>query len=526
MNDQSVNELWSLIKDGMHNTILEDTKSDLKLLPAIAKGDSVNGMVDVLLNGSDATDSSQIMTIPNMTGQSIAENDNVWVAYMYSLDNAYVMYTADQFTNGMPEWAIASELAQSITTEELTVDGHNMLNSLVYKGTLTSSDDLNNITESGIYYINDPMPSNCPTGATYSKLFVTGKNNVPTQIIFRADASSANIWTRIYGGNPLTWRAWRTFTDIDSTNALIYRKALTSADDLNNITDTGVYLITDSVPLNAPLMASTYTIVFVIHPFGNFVQQLYYHTHLTQGYPQFALRQYSGATPSWHPWRYANDMPYAKGIRQITANSDLNSFTETGVYYCSTSADTQSLSHSPYTEGIWVDGTTGFRLEVYSTTGSGYGLQIMYTHNVVQRTYIRALNGSTWRAWHRIVGDDEIYYRNNDTLSITSYTDLNGFITSSATSVSFSFYTPKSLANISSITVTAFTGTLRGVSGYLNSQSSAKNWLSDTNYTITATKMSDNMIRIVCDKSSAYTNVTNNTPVSYYGSLGLSFSTT
>ena len=71
MNDQSVNELWSLIKDGMHNTILEDTKSDLKLLPAIAKGDSANGMVDVLLNGSDATDSSQIMTIPNMTGQCV-----------------------------------------------------------------------------------------------------------------------------------------------------------------------------------------------------------------------------------------------------------------------------------------------------------------------------------------------------------------------------------------------------------------------------------------------------------------------
>lgn len=211
---------------------------------------------------------------------------------------------------------------------------------------------------------------------------------------------------------------------------------------------------------------------------------------------------------------------------EIPANADLNNYTTAGVYYCSSSANTQSLSHTPYTEGIWIDGTTGFRLEVYITTGTGYGLQILYTHNVVQRTYIRSLNAGIWRAWHRIIGDDEIYYRNSDTLSITSYTNLNGFITSSTTSVSFSFYTPKSLANISTITVTAFKGTLRGGSGYLDGQTSAYDWLADTSYTLTATKMSDNMIRIVCTKTSAYTNVTNNTPVSYYGSVGLSFSTT
>lgn len=213
-----------------------------------------------------------------------------------------------------------------------------------------------------------------------------------------------------------------------------------------------------------------------------------------------------------------------KGAVVITANSDLNDYDDPGVYYCSSSAICQTLANSPYSQGIWIDGTTGFRLEVYITTGTGYGLQILYTHNVVQRTYIRALNGSIWRAWHRIVGDDEIYYRNSDTLSITSYTNLNGFITSSTTSVSFSFYTPKSLANISTITVTAFKGTIRGISGYLDGQTSAYDWFADASYTITATKMSDNMIRIVCTKSSAYTNVTNNTPISYYGSLGLSFS--
>lgn len=132
-------------------------------------------------------------------------------------------------------------------------------------------------------------------------------------------------------------------------------------------------------------------------------------------------------------------------------------------------------------------------------------------------------NPAHWYVWHYIT---TTHYVAGDTLITSAYTDLNGFITSSTTSCSFSFYTPKSLANISTVTVTAFKGTLRGGSGYLDGKTSAYDWFADASYTLTATKITDNMIRIVCTKSSAFTNVTNNTPVSYYGSLGLSFSTT
>ena len=311
-------------------------------------------------------------------------------------------------------------------------------------------------------------------------------------------------------------------------NGLTYRGTLTSSDDLDDITDTGLYYIGASVPSNAPDMAHAYTILLVINPVGTALkQQIYIRPSLAQGYTQFAMREQSGNPLAWLGWKYINDMPFAKAIHQIQTNDDLDDYTDTGVYFCANSATTQSLSHSPITDGVWVDGATGFRLEVYNTTGTGYGFQILYTHNVTQRTYMRALNGSIWRPWRRLIGDDEVYYRNNDTLSITSYTNLNGFITSSTTSVSFSFYTPKSLANISSISVTAFKGTLRGGSGYLDGKTSAYDWYADsTTYTLTASIMSDNMIRIVCTKSSAFTNVTNNTPVSYYGSVGLTFSTT
>lgn len=401
MNDQSVNELWSLIKDGMKGTILENTKSDLKLLPALAlstiDSGSDAGKIRCVLNGADATDVNQVMVLPNMTGVNIEDNSSIWVAYMYSLDNAYVMYTADQFTNGMPEWAIASELAQSITTEELTVDGHNMLNSLVYKGTLTSSDDLNNITESGIYYINDPMPSNCPTGATYSKLFVTGKNNVPTQIIFRADASSGRMWIRIYGGNPLTWRAWRTFTDIDSTNALIYRGTLTSADDLDNINTSGIYWVDGEIPINAPIGASTYCYVLSICRASS-PMQIYLNTSAdTQNF--ISMRRKVGATPTWKEWFTVKDVPFGRGTTIIPTNANLNNYTTAGVYYCANSATSQSLSNSPYTQGIWT-GSTGFRMEVIITTGTGYGVQKIITHNPNTMVFYRTLNNGTFNSWH------------------------------------------------------------------------------------------------------------------------------
>lgn len=183
---------------------------------------------------------------------------------------------------------------------DLSVSGNVAMNGLSYRGTLTSADDLNDITEAGIYYIHHTVPSNCPSTATYSKLLVMGEDNVPTQIIVRADATSAYIWTRIYGGNPASWRAWKTFTDIDSTNALIYRGELTSADDLNDITDTGIYLIDSTIPVNAPTMARIAFSILHITFSNSFMQQIYVRPARTEGYVQICVREYSSG--SWKNW--------------------------------------------------------------------------------------------------------------------------------------------------------------------------------------------------------------------------------
>lgn len=107
----------------------------------------------------------------------------------------------------------------------LSVNNYDMLNSLVYKATLTSADDLDNYMTQGIYYINASVPSNCPTN--YCKLLVLGDvNNVPTQVIMRADGSTGRMWIRNYGGSPLIWRAWHRIIGDDE---IYYRSGETSS---------------------------------------------------------------------------------------------------------------------------------------------------------------------------------------------------------------------------------------------------------------------------------------------------------
>lgn len=92
-------------------------------------------------------------------------------------------------------------------------------------------------------------------------------------------------------------------------------------------------------------------------------------------------------------------MPYTMAPTQITANTDLDTLTEAGAYYCSNSTTAQSLLHSPYTEGIWT-GTTGFRMEVYVTTGTGFGVQKIVTHNLNTMVFYRTYNNSSYNPWH------------------------------------------------------------------------------------------------------------------------------
>lgn len=123
-------------------------------------------------------------------------------------------------------------------------------------------------------------------------------------------------------------------------------------------------------------------------------------------------------------------------------------------------------------------------------------------------------------------GNDILFYQPGDTFECDYDVILNGYITSGATGVRLAFPSPKRLDNIKSITCQSFKCEARGLKGYLNGEAGSIEFVGRSGYTITINKSNNNVINFLIIKSSAWTNVDNNTPivfVAYKGYLKLTF---
>lgn len=124
--------------------------------------------------------------------------------------------------------------------------------------------------------------------------------------------------------------------------------------------------------------------------------------------------------------------------------------------------------------------------------------------------------------------ESEFYYKKGETveLILNDGVMLGGGLTTSKTEIFLTMFTPKSLKNISSITVNTLKANIRGTAGYTTESyvSGGFDFASDSDYTITATKSNENSIYIIILKSSAM-NGTNNTVVNaMIFSLNVTFS--
>ena len=106
-----------------------------------------------------------------------------------------------------------------------------------------------------------------------------------------------------------------------------------------------------------------------------------------------------------------------------------------------------------------------------------------------------------------------LYFQPGDTFECDYDVILSGYVTSGATSVRVAFPSPKRLDNITSITCQSFKCEARGLKGYLNSESGSIEYVGRSGYTISINKSNNNVINFLISKSSAWTNVDNNTPV-------------
>lgn len=95
----------------MKDTIISETKSSLKLFPAKVINNTIAHKLTVRLTGSN-DDDSQNMTIPNVSGVNPDVDEMVWVAYMYSLDNAFVLFTNKQMSGQAGGGDIPTKLSQ------------------------------------------------------------------------------------------------------------------------------------------------------------------------------------------------------------------------------------------------------------------------------------------------------------------------------------------------------------------------------------------------------------------------------
>ena len=112
---------------------------------------------------------------------------------------------------------------------------------------------------------------------------------------------------------------------------------------------------------------------------------------------------------------------------------------------------------------------------------------------------LRSLSDGVWKA--------------GNTLTINSMMPLSGIISSSTKSLHVLLPLGKPVASGVTASVTALKGTVRGAQGYIDG-SSEINFKSGSTYTVsTALERAVGLLRISITKSSAFTNVTNNTPV-------------
>lgn len=188
-------------------------------------------------------------------------------------------------------------------------------------------------------------------------------------------------------------------------NGLVYKGTLSSADDLNDMHGdayTGWYYYT-TVPAHAPANAGTYGVILIQGVSTGYTLQTFIHPGASgyYAYEMYAIRTYFGSPKAWQDWYSLKDMWANKPNTELASNTDLNNVKGPGVYVSLSAAVTQSLSHSPYTEGLWA-GNSGFRLENITTTSASYFVQRIYTHNEEPRLFIRTCSNGTFQPWTEI----------------------------------------------------------------------------------------------------------------------------
>ena len=120
---------------------------------------------------------------------------------------------------------------------------------------------------------------------------------------------------------------------------------------------------------------------------------------------------------------------------------------------------------------------------------------------------------------------DDLFFKPGDVYSVTynHARALTGYVSSSTKGMYFEIPLPKFLTDVSSATITAMTGGVRGINGYVNGLTNGSNLKSG--YTVTASVDNPNTLYVSVVSANTLSGVSNNTPISVaLNSISITFS--
>ena len=172
-------------------------------------------------------------------------------------------------------------------------------------------------------------------------------------------------------------------------------QTMNNNDDLNDYTKPSIYRSTSSAMTNSmsncPFTGSGFKLLVEYTSNSNFIRQTLIPNNKYNVYIRYYYNT-SGTTYAWSDWRELYTNPYDLNT-PIANNTDLDTLTTAGAYYCGSGATAGTLSNTP------ISGT-GFRLEVYRISNTGSFKQVAYPNNS-NNYYVRYKQGSTysWQEW-------------------------------------------------------------------------------------------------------------------------------
>lgn len=271
--------------------------------------------------------------------------------------------------------------------------------SILFRPILSSSDDMNNLTNPGIYKIvSGSIPRNAPTNNTRSALVVVVKepNSIPFEWQFVVLPTEKICYRVNRGENYGGWSDW--IYPIDELSKLSVTKGILENSDLNDLgTDayekTGIYVLSSTNTYkNSPIPDGQMGWLInmgLSSSMPNFCGQIAIGISNTK-VVYYRRKTNAGNFLDWEKW-IDNENPPVKNLGYLPNNTDLNDISETSIYLILTS---RSYTNNPPGKGA------GWLLTIPSTEYIGQ-LFIGFTSG---QYYYRNKGVSGWNPWRSVSG--------------------------------------------------------------------------------------------------------------------------